>query len=821
MLQQNNNNNYPCLSMSASTQDIFQKCSRTSLPFSSRLELGELPLIRGLRAWALCSRTRRRAGGLLGGGKAPVAPPLGRGSYTSCLRPADVYLSGELDRLGYRMPQGLDSRRAGIGALVTVATLKTSEGSGKTQTQCLFLRTEKGSCLYSKPGGTTGLVGDLLKGKRGGGGPDSLQAGANRVRVRSGRRWRKSGNVAGREKTAEQQKSWEDPNSGFKAEEGLKEEDKVLCSPRQDSSRTRCCHNASAKTCTQCGRRPRRKENRDVTEGESPARGVSDSEEKVMRRVRHRNEEEEEEEVRDPESNMAHGASGSICDVDHEQGRVERAERQRTQTSDFTGGEMNLDVTRRPADVCGLTVTHEKTEKPREDARGGADPDESGSMGSTASLRSKESSTSVESRVWDPDHDRSDEELNFSSFQAQELNFTAGESKTVKEEFIRIRESPTNGKNSSQQDEKGVLSPLLQQRLPSIPETGTRKPEDECTCSKVHDGKNETFKEDQDEGEEKSLETEECWNNRETNSRSSADPLSSVKPFNPAPSPPPLEFTETSLPGPETGEEKQEVGAKRGDIQTEKRTQGEELEEQREEERSSTVATEEGRKEEEEDEFGVFMQAEGVPSWSEEMNMSASVPYGSRRSTALGNQTITGESNHHKPDWTGSPFHQSHDTWAAFPQDADAGRDVEVQWWLAGSVEARRGHPSTNHNLAAVLAEAFPSPPGVSSPDSCDPDVFPTLTQLLRGQADQDQGLLDHFHDLNKMIGQSYKRVSSVSRELLLNTLHLQQPIIENRPASWTSNRRLSPGLPSANQHAHHAAAKRRLSYDFNRNVVE
>uniref|UniRef100_A0A1A8R1G1 Uncharacterized protein n=1 Tax=Nothobranchius pienaari TaxID=704102 RepID=A0A1A8R1G1_9TELE len=789
MLQQNNNNNYPCLSMSASTQDIIQKCSRTSLPFSSRMELGELPLIRGLRAWALCSRTRRRAGGLLGGGKAPVAPPLGRGSSTSCLRPADVYLSGELDPLGYRTPQGLDSRQVGIGALVTVATLKTSEGSGKTQTQCIFLRTEKGSCLYSKsgPGGATGSVGDLLKGKRGGEGTDSLQAGPNWVRVRSGQRWRRSGNVAGREKTAKPEIGWEDPNGGFRAEEGQEEEERGFCSPQRDCSRTSCCHDTSAKICTQCGRRPQRKENRDVTEGESPGRGVSDSEEKGMRRARHRS--EEEREVPDPEA-----STSSICDVGHEQGRAGRTERQKTQTSDSTGVETNLGVMRRPAAVCGLLVTRAQTGKPGEDARGRAIP-------STASLRSKESSTPVEGSVWDTGHARTDEELDFSSFQ---------------EESIQNPESPKIRRKDNQQEVKGVPSPPLQQRLPSISQTGRRKTVDECTCSKVHDGRADNFTEDPDEGAERSLVTEESWNNGEPDSRSSADPPSSVPPFNPAPSPPLPDFTETSLPGPETGEEKQEVlGAKGGDNQTEKRTQGEELEEQREEARSSTVATEEGRKEEE-DEFGVFMQAEGEPVWSEEVNMSSSVPYGSRGSAALGNQAITTT-----PDWTGDPSHQSHDSWTAFPRDADSGEDVEAQWWLGGTVEARRGRPSTNHSLAAVFAEAFPSPPGVSSADSCDLAVFPTLAQLLRGRAGQDQGLLDNFHDLNKMIGRSYKRVSGVTRELLLNTLHLQRPTIESRPASWTSNRRLSPGLPSANQHAHYAATKRRLSYDFNRNMVE
>lgn len=41
---------------------------------------------------------------------------------------------------------------------------------------------------------------------------------------------------------------------------------------------------------------------------------------------------------------------------------------------------------------------------------------------------------------------------------------------------------------------------------------------------------------------------------------------------------------------------------------------------------------------------------------------------------------------------------------------------------------------------AAVFAEAFPSFTGSSSSDSCDLSTVPTLSQLLRGGASQDQG---------------------------------------------------------------------------------
>ncbi|KAM6933982.1 uncharacterized protein FYW49_002228 [Xenentodon cancila] len=200
--------------------------------------------------------------------------------------------------------------------------------------------------------------------------------------------------------------------------------------------------------------------------------------------------------------------------------------------------------------------------------------------------------------------------------------------------------------------------------------------------------------------------------------------------------------------------------------------------------------------------------------------MSASVPCGSSERIALGSCSITGASaccTLHSED---RAFHQSDDSWTAFPQDAShADQDTVGQWWPTSAAEARRDRLPSDHNSASAFAEAFPSLPGPSTGDSCSLDAVPTLTQLLRGRASQDQGLLDSFHDLNKMIGQRYKRADGVSRDLLLKTLHLQPPH-ENRPASWTTNRRLSPGLPSANRHAQTAAAKRRLSYDYNRNIT-
>lgn len=208
--------------------------------------------------------------------------------------------------MAYGLPFGPDAGQAGIRALVTVASLKTSEGSGKTQTQCLFLQTEKGSCLYSagKPvsGGSaaSSVVGGWLKGKSGAKGcreipvrqrdqgPTSVsESRTNNVRVRSGRRWRKSCKAASKEKkdvNRDSQQRWrEDPDAEVTLDERQEEEHngcvegKQLPNPlhvrrvRQEKEEVLqspiCFHDVSANGCIECGRKAQR--------GESPTRSTS------------------------------------------------------------------------------------------------------------------------------------------------------------------------------------------------------------------------------------------------------------------------------------------------------------------------------------------------------------------------------------------------------------------------------------------------------------------------------------------------------------------------------------------------------------------
>ncbi|XP_008424805.1 uncharacterized protein LOC103475158 isoform X1 [Poecilia reticulata] len=723
MLQQNNNNNYPCLGMSDCPQEMLQRCSRTSLPFPSRVELGlrDLPLIRGLRAWALCSRNRRKAGGLLGGGKPPTAPPLGgRGTSTSCPRPADVYLSG------YGLPLGVDARQAGIGALVTVATLKTSEGGGKTQTQCLFLRTEKGSCLYSttKPGSgsTSSTVGEWLRGKReglGGGGsaePPPTEAAANRVRVRSGRRFRKSGI------------GWE---RGFKTAEG-KQSERVDVPPETRTQKNSKDDREEAESPTRRTAIELELDGKEAEELDSKNDSAVDGE-KLSERLQERqnspipdskskqNEAEPHKEMvlNSVESSIPLGGAGPNAEEEIQLNAVE--------SSIPVGGvgqyaeEIQLTSVKSSIPVRGAEQNpEEETEQ-------------------EVQLISVESSIPVGGA--DQDIIRVYSNQNQRKVEHEEETNISSDEETREPHVFQKREEI----NNFQEEEVVFCSPVRQKNL-SISEK-SEKLKDECTCGKQED--------------------------EEENTSTLVFNASS----NPAPS---LASMATS------GEEEEE---EEGSQKQSRRPTGE-LEEKAEEVRVSST------EEEEEDEFGVFMQAEGDPVWSDGVNMSASETSGSRARTAAGGD----------------------DTWTAFPQEptGESGGGVE-RWWPANAVEARRDGPPTNHSLVAVFAEAFPSLPGVSPGDPCDLEAFPTLTQLLRGRARQDQGLLDSFHDLNKMIDQSHKRSSSASQNLLVQTLQLQPPLPESRSTSWSTNRRLSPGLSSANQHV---AAKRRLSYDYNRNVV-
>ncbi|XP_042599426.1 uncharacterized protein LOC122140342 isoform X1 [Cyprinus carpio] len=154
MLQQNNNNN--CLDMAH--RELLHECRRTNVSFASALEFGAIPLIKGLRAWAVSggySKARRKAAN-------------GSRAQGTCQQPPENRVgerswSGQVSSgYGHTLDSTISAtrtpgvRQGGLGALVTVATLKGTEAGGRqTQTRCLFLKAQgRGSyiCAVGNPG---------------------------------------------------------------------------------------------------------------------------------------------------------------------------------------------------------------------------------------------------------------------------------------------------------------------------------------------------------------------------------------------------------------------------------------------------------------------------------------------------------------------------------------------------------------------------------------------------------------------------------------------------------------------------------------------
>lgn len=134
MLQHNNNNNHPCLDVAH--RELLHGCKRGGATFSSALGLNAVPLIKGLRAWAVSggySRSRKKAAATC-----QVSEPLHESrTGTTHRKMHDVVGSLCTPRV----------RQGGPGALVTVATLKDSDGGRQTQTRCLFLKADGESYL--------------------------------------------------------------------------------------------------------------------------------------------------------------------------------------------------------------------------------------------------------------------------------------------------------------------------------------------------------------------------------------------------------------------------------------------------------------------------------------------------------------------------------------------------------------------------------------------------------------------------------------------------------------------------------------------------
>lgn len=788
ILQQNNNNNYPCLS-AAGPRPLPDKCPLPSLPPPTRLELGlaDLPLIRGLRAWALCSRGRHRPGGTPG--QVPAALP-------SCPRPSDVHLSAE-----WGLPLGLDVRQASIGALV--ATLQTAEGSGRTQTQSLFLRTNRGSCLYptAEPvsprnaPGPGGVLGGWLRTKTRGAQAVSSHIGSNRARERSGRKWRKSNNTVGREKARTRQQRQDEARANGTDEEWQEKPHKESSGCEQDVPQTcpRSCQNTSPQLCTAS---PAQRDSQDQhSQRQCPRRGVLNGEkltEETGEQPREELQDQPSEELREKhrehsckeqESEYLKGLSSTTTFAleTYVQETTSELQAQIIHSREEQGTAWMCrelpEFTHRAVSITNHVLSE------RLEADDAIEEEESLMSSLCDPPRSPECDSSPAPIEGSTCKSKSDV-----GAVAQSTDFHIEHKNGIVDNYTSL---PVISNEIHNTDACSARCEGFLKKQCSINKSELRKEtevENELVNGMADSGSTENVVGDCKIHVEDVRHSKER-NNSETNC---TNPTLS-NPDNPTPPP-----TAAGLPSLEVIDQERSLGEKRRGPGEHRGTHRELDVLERDAHRGPRLALESEDPLEDpldDQEFGVFVQA---PAWSQEYT-NHEWSYGS-------------------PGGTLSSLDQSDDSWAVFPQDGtDHRRDVEGQWWPHSSVEDRGPARGANLSLASVFTAAFPL---LTVSASCDPAV-PTLTQLLRDHqgidkgGSSDQGLLDTFHDLNKMIGQRYKRGNGVSRELLQRTLGLDPPA----PGSSSSHCCLSPGLFSANQHAQNATARRRLSYDSSRNM--
>ncbi|XP_031428761.1 uncharacterized protein LOC116221760 [Clupea harengus] len=244
MLQQNNNNNYPCLDRA-----ILQDSGKSGVPFASPLEFGDMSLIKTLRAWARSGMSAKARGG---------SAPLHHHLAKSCQQSSG---SGQgpgaplTGRTGHARVAG--GGQAGLGALVTVATLKASEGGRQTQTRCLLLKAEGRNYVCAVSGANRGgpagqappsratLVGSWLRetvvgSKEVSGAKSTSQNGqcdgeVFRVKPRPAKKWRKLSNSA-----ASFAAGAETAPGGQEHDSSIQKLDESQQKQRQDGAKSNC-----------------------------------------------------------------------------------------------------------------------------------------------------------------------------------------------------------------------------------------------------------------------------------------------------------------------------------------------------------------------------------------------------------------------------------------------------------------------------------------------------------------------------------------------------------------------------------------------------
>ncbi|XP_052386847.1 uncharacterized protein LOC127933859 [Carassius gibelio] len=804
MLQQNNNNN--CLDMAH--RDLLHECRRTDVSFTSALEFGAIPLIKGLRAWAVSggySKARRKAANgprAQGTCQHPSENKAGQRSWSG---QASSGYGHTLDRtISATRAPGV--RQGSLGALVTVASLKGTEGGGRqTQTRCLFLKAQgRGSyiCAVGNRGTGTRVTGPwthtvILEGKKeelrcSSKGPKLSQDGPDegglfKAKPRAVRKWRKCSKTTGlAEKRTAAHGKGEIANQSSQPEYG--DQKTALNSDTQplnvipDNTITQCQKGSSASYPLEVtidlkmGKDERAHSpisvNTDAPESTDPQTCCSSAKlcAKPVEQVEAGMSINQSDNCSENESSCANGdAQGNTevnkCDLDDRQ-NIQNVVADVPNLVSPVASKSNFNSLR-----IKLTTTDCNTE-----------PSIDHSPMLTPSI--------VPVSIQKNEESRQDECL------------------LDRENLHSVEPGDLATQRDGTPDTKTTV--VLEDRAPvGVACSTTEKKRRPSMCSPQH----------WEELITRHGEHEVQQSDKSSSRGFSAPPANiTITTIHSLVNPATTAAIATAIPALREGE----VGARGGDFLP-LVVNSELLSEPARVDDKDKVAADEGSldvdEEEEEEEFGAFMQAGGERLWtdgfSEVQHSAEDYKCEEQTSSADANEPASWAS-----DWTAvQSFQQSESTWTAFSQETVEQKIAPGDhWWT--STEKPKLPLSPLHNVSNVFLEAFPSE---KSPCE-DPEHIPTLKQLLQGPAEnsntgkhKEQSLLEGLQDLERMIGVKYKRAESLSCKLLLQSLHLERPSSEC--VRLKTSARFSPNLPTSNQQLA-ANAKRRLSYDFNRNIM-
>ncbi|XP_051579802.1 uncharacterized protein LOC127455743 [Myxocyprinus asiaticus] len=832
MLQQNNNNNHHCLDVAH--RELLHECRRTNVSFTSALEFGAIPLIKGLRAWAVnggYSRARRKAATAPRAQGTCQQPPenrLGQRSWSGQI--SSVYGQTLESTTSTRTP---GVRQDGLGALVTVATLKGKEGDGRqTQTRCLFLKAQgRGSyiCAVGHQGagmrvtvprthsvileGTKKEIGCSSKGLRASqDGTDD--GGVLKAKPRAIRKWRKCSKTT----CSSEKRTTKVDITNQCCEPGHGDHNNSAFSKVTLGPVNRTSHNTMSEQVTQC-----ETEENNMERSNTTSHGVL----KLQSQEYELSKDERAHsptsvhifttESTDPQSCCF---SAKPCADTGEQVEGLGINPSDKCFKSCEGSNCANDHAQRDTEVC-KRENHQNTETKNKDGNIVADEPKL----ERSSVVSKTSETIFDS----PEIKRTTINCSTEPSLGHALMMTSSEvpvNSIQENQESRTNEYSWNCENQHSVETGDLTTPRCatpDTMITTMPEgfTGQVYTLVGVECNSLEKCKSPMCSPQQWEeliAEHGELEVHQP---DKSSLRGFSMPTSSIILTTihslPNRAPTTTEGIATAIPALSKGE----VGDRGGDllplVNSEFLTEPERVDER------ENVATDEGSLDvgEEEDEFGAFMQADGKQLLTDGFQQLATGK--DYKTGGLTSSTNANEPTSWTSDWTtDQSFLQSESTWTAFSQETVEQKIVPGGQWWPTTVEKPNLSLSPLCDVSSVFLEAFSS----EKPYCQDPDYIPTLKQLLQGPAEngntgepREQSLLDGLQDLDRMIGVKYKRAESLSCKLLLQSLHLERSSSECVTVRVKTSARFSPNLPASNQQLA-ANAKRRLSYDFNRNIM-